>query len=295
MISLAIAVKDPAATRRYRQLLTESGCEALYITTIIELVRTVKSRPIDVVIFDLGLSSLPASEWLTIVEKDNDLALTPVLWIGSNIPRSLTPAIEEHRPGLWLKTIPKADELMAAVFQLIGRRVDTGAVPPVEHRVDEREWTPQDDLIDDALQIFEEEVGRPANASPGTDFKVQDTHTGSHRQRSQPPGEAAPERLAPQHGDNHPEVDDEIEVAVSEVTTMPGATGPKRKIFGANNRPPAVAQIDLDAGDDPGADVDMVDEIVERVIERLASKLAKQIDASMIRREIAVVMREKGS
>lgn len=291
MISIVIAVKEPATSRRYRQMLAPSGFEAHYATSIIELARLVKSRPIDAVVFDLGMSSLPAAEWLDIVTKDNDLALTPVLWIGSNVAQTLKPMIEEHRPGLWLQTMPKADELMASILQLIGRKVDGVPVPSITPPPDSHEWIPQDTVIDSALQIFEEDGGGRRAAAPKRDFEAQITHTGAHTRQ--------PANASPSHSPASPSpapasgTDDEIEVAVSEVTTMPGATGPKRTISMSGNRPPAVAHIDLDSPDNRRSEVDDIDEIVDLVTERLASKLAKQIDAQMIRREIAVVMRQR--
>ncbi|GAB4320273.1 MAG: hypothetical protein Kow0074_10460 [Candidatus Zixiibacteriota bacterium] len=290
MISIVIAVKEPATSRRYRQMIAPSGFGAHYATSIVELARIVKSRPIDAVIFDLGMSSLPASEWLEIVAKDSDLTLTPVLWIGTNIAQKLKSTIEDHRPGLWLKTMPKADELIAAVLQLIGRKVGDGAPIPITPPSDSHEWLPQETVIDSALQIFEEGGAERRTASPAGDYDVQITHTGAYTQRPSNASSAPPQPATPAAP---PDSDDEIEVAVSEVTTMPGATGPKRTISMSGSRPPAVAHIDLDSSAESKRPVDEIDEIVDLVTERLASKLAKQIDVQMIRREIAVVMRQR--
>lgn len=158
MITVAIAVRDSAATRQYRELMSDTGVDAHFATDIPTLIRLVKGRPIDVVIFDLARNALSINSWLLEVSRDRDLSLAPVLWVGSGILPEMRRVVEEYRPGMYLPQMPSVEDLKLAINRLIGRVPPVVSDKPRQTREpsDEPVWTPGEGNIDEALRIFAE-------------------------------------------------------------------------------------------------------------------------------------------
>jgi hypothetical protein len=168
MITVAIAVRDTAAAKQYRALLMDSGIDAHFASDIPTLIRSVKGRPIDVVIFDLARNALSINSWLVEVGRDRDLALAPVLWIGAGILPEMKRIVEEYRPGMYLPRLPGLEDLKTAINTLIGRVPQMVSAPtsPNSDPIDEPIWKPGDRNIDDALSIFAEGGKGSASGTP---------------------------------------------------------------------------------------------------------------------------------
>lgn len=288
MITMAIAVKEPSVTRRYRHMLAQSGFETHFVSNVPELIRTVKARPVDVILFDLGPSSVAPVDWLAAAAKDKDLEFTPVLWIGTKVAAPLQPVIQEYRPGVWLKNIPLTDELISTVLQLVGRKTDdtTAEEKPVST---DREWTPETDIIEDALQIFDE--GKPSH-HPKQGVK--------QHSASEAPDESDDlilERPAPSARQARMSdltlPDDSIEIDTMEL----GRTaGPSRVTSKKPSPAKTVSTVNPSTVRDTavlgGLSDEEIDRITALVIDRLSEALASRIDRDMIRREIEAAFQE---
>jgi hypothetical protein len=168
MMTVAVAARKPQSQGRYRFLLGQTGVEAHFVTDLNLLIKCVKSRPIDVVIFDLDDPRLPARKWLDAARLDTDIGLVPVLWIGSEVPASDLQAVEEYRPGLRLAKLPDAATLLQTVERLMGvARLDGEDHLSTSQALKPPTWKPETDTIDDALCIFADPAkDRPAEHPP---------------------------------------------------------------------------------------------------------------------------------
>jgi len=134
MVTIAVAAHKPETQKRYRTLLANAGVETHYVTDLDDLTRCVKSRPVDLILFDLNDPKLSAPEWFDRARQDDDLGLTPVLWIGAGISASAAQAADAYRPGLHVTQFPSRDTLTEFISALIGRgtaeiaagRIDAG-------------------------------------------------------------------------------------------------------------------------------------------------------------------------
>jgi len=289
MITMAIAVKEPSVTRRYRHMLAQAGFETHFVSNVPELIRTVKARPVDVILFDLGPSAISPVDWLAAATKDKDLEFTPVLWIGTKVPAPLQPVIQEYRPGIWLKNIPLTDELISTVLQLIGRKKDESTVEKKPASTD-REWTPEANIIEDALQIFDE--GKPSRHTKSTVAPELLNQEASLSKESVTEGPAPSARQARLSDLSLP--DDSIEIDTMEL----GRTaGPSRVSASKKTSPPQTVQTVApsavrDTAVLGGSTDEEIARITDLVVERLSRALASTIDRDMIRREIEAALED---
>jgi len=174
MITVAVAARQPQSQKRYRALLGQAGVGAHFVTDVGLLIKCVKSRPIDLVIFDLDDRRWPARKWLEAAKLDSDLGLVPVVWIGSEMSESDLQAVDEHRPGLHLAKFPDAKTLTQAMESLVGSvRRDDEANPSASQRLNSPTWKPAADTIDDALRIFADSSNEKKPAQHPDDLPLQ--------------------------------------------------------------------------------------------------------------------------
>ncbi len=157
MLTVTVAARQPESQRRYRDLLKELGVAAHYVTDHEQLIKCVRTRPVDLVLFDLNDPRWPARKWLDAAAVDSDLAAVPVVWVGSEAPAPDMEAIAQYRLGVHLPKMPDAAALTAVITTITGavrRETDSGQVPLAGS--DPEAWKPAVNTIDDALSIFVE-------------------------------------------------------------------------------------------------------------------------------------------
>ncbi|MEW5874028.1 MAG: hypothetical protein AB1752_02455 [Candidatus Zixiibacteriota bacterium] len=264
MITIAIAVRDTAAARQYRALLTDSGIDAHFASDIPTLIRVVKGRPIDVVIFDLARNALSINSWLVEVGRDHDLALAPILWIGDGILPEMRKVVEEYRPGMYLPKLPSLDDLKTAINKLIGRIPPVGAPPPpgpTAEPLDEPIWTPGENNIEDALSIFAD----------------------SGKTRTRPNQPAAPRR--PAETIPFP--------SARQVQTPPAFPGVAPRTAPPAPAPPTSKPIESrPSAPQAGLSEQDLDALAERISGRLASDLLSRLDRNELRRMVEKALAE---
>jgi len=264
MITIAIAVRDTAAARQYRALLTDSGVDAHFASDIPTLIRVVKGRPIDVVIFDLARNALSINSWLVEVGRDHDLALAPILWIGDGILPEMRKVVEEYRPGMYLPKLPSLDDLKTAINKLIGRIPPVGAHQSpgqTAEPLDEPIWTPGENNIEDALSIF---------ADSGK------TRTRSH----QPAAPRRPAETIPFPSARHVQ-------APVEAPPVPQPPSPPM-----SETPPPKPSESRPAATTAGLSEHDLDAIAKRISGRLASELLSRLDRNELRRLVEKALAE---
>ena len=178
MMTVAVAARQPQSQKRLRSLLDQVGVEAHFVTDVDSLIKCVKSRPVNVVVFDLDDPRWPARKWLEATAQDGDLGLVPVVWIGSELSASDLQAVVDHRPGLHLAKCPDAETLTEALETLTGSvRQDKDATLPTSQSPNSPAWKPAVNTIEDALQIFADTSHGKKTTRP-TNEELPDASTG---------------------------------------------------------------------------------------------------------------------
>jgi CheY-like chemotaxis protein len=293
MISVAVAARDSSVRRRYLELLKGVGYEPLFATDVATLIRFVKSRPIDLVIFDLAPPSLSVVAYMEAVERDQDLALTPVLWVGEADLAPYKSALENYRPGKHIEDRPDESSIAATVEELVGRASQQHETSDAK-KSDDRDWAPGDDSIDSALSIFadEEEIRKAKELAA----KRQSGSENTPAIEPKPPqiNEIRPStKVAPSESRSKPQADsDTFEVRAKELsdTPIPGILSESsHRIEKADTLPPGTPA-PREAGDSPET---LVNEITERVLSRLTTEFLRRLDPDTIRKTVREVLSEQ--
>ncbi len=191
MVTIAVVARKPETQKRYRTLLANAGVETHYVTDLEDLARCVKSRPVDLILFDLDDTKLSAPQWVDRVRQDDDLGLTPVLWIGTGVSATATQAADAYRPGLHVLHFPGQDTLTEFISALIGRRAEgVDGLAPAVSRPKSADWKPEDLGIDHALRIFadpnEHVANDPETTVSGEDRSMNSAQNPSPKKPAQP-------------------------------------------------------------------------------------------------------------
>jgi CheY-like chemotaxis protein len=293
MITVAVAARDSMIRRRYLEMLKAAGYEPAFATDVTTLIRQVKSRPIDLVIFDLAPPSLSVVAYLEAVERDQDLALTPVLWVGNVGPAPYKTALENYRPGKLIDQRPDENSIAATVGELVGRAAQDHASGNSK-KSDDGDWAPADDTIDSALSIFadEKEIRKAkaiARKSESDQEKAPAIPSKSQQENEiNQPTESEAAASPPQASDDS----DTFEVKAKELseTPIPGILNEKgHRIEKADTLPPGTPAPEED-GDSPDA---LLDKITERVLTRLTVEILRKLDVDTVRRTVREVIEEQ--
>jgi len=297
MITVAVAAGDPGANEYYRGLMADAKFDAIFTPEIELLTRCVKSKPVDLILFDLSSPALSATSWLEAVREDSDLALTPVLWVGMARPMALATTLDNYRPGARARQRPNLTSLMELVQKIVGRTsgAPNSSVPIVESS---KGWKPEGETIDDALSIFAD--AKHANGhhprplpddSDENIFQTSEIRRAAHANHTKPaasgstahpPGEVL---AIPTSGPEEKVVldfsDDDTEVSA-----------PPESTVNAQSSTTAVATEPAKPKASPVSE-DLIDEITTKVISRLAAEIFKNLDTGAIRQTVRDVLTEQ--
>ena len=303
MITVAVAARDSSANKYYRGLLAEAKYEAIYAPDVDSLIRCVKSRPVDLVLFDLTPPSVPVTEWLEAAAKDGDRALTPVLWIGDASPSALATTLDSYRPGACIPQKPTLTKLSELVHQMVGRVGQANQPATDQEKTSQSEWKPEGETIDDALSIFAESGGSSglAASSPDVEERAEDKDIEQDEDwqtseicRSGPVGHSSVPssplddamHAGPDYKEAHSLADFDGESAKS-------ATSDPVSEFSAsatrNNSPTVASEKSATCLATPVTE-EFIDEITSRVVNRLAVEIFKNLDTNAIRQIVKDVL-----
>lgn len=267
MITVAVAARDSSVRGHYQRITSEVGYGALFAPHEDILIRYVKSRPVDLVIFDLSPPTVSVTTWLEAVARDQDLALTPVLWVGKVASPALASTLDNYRPGTRVPERPDAQALSSLVQKLVGRPTPDTHSSTARQEPSARDWTPEDETIENALSIFAEASGGEPERQPRT------SNSSAHKHLPKPAEAEAFELRAKELGNSKPRLD---------VTDAAGT----ESITGPIPIPPFAAE----RGE---STVPLVEEITQRVLSRLADHFIRSLDADTVRRTVMDVLAER--
>lgn len=289
------------ANQYYRVLMADAKFDAMFTPEIELLTRCVKSKPVDLIVFDLTSPALSPTAWLEAVKRDSDLALTPVLWVGTAHPMALATTLENYRPGARIRQRPNLTILMGLVQELVGRSAD-GRVKG-EHDVikSSKEWKPEGEIIDDALSIFAEAElrnGRSHTTSAGVGSDVEDDFQTAEIRRSGPASQAKPQSVGqsastPREVFAIPSSGPEEKAVLDFSEEEPEQDTQSGSVAGDQESPVAVATKAVKPPAVPASE-ELIDEITTKVISRLAVELFKNLDTGAIRQTVREVLAEQG-
>lgn len=314
MLTVVVAARQPDSQRRYRAVLKQASVATLYVTDLEQLIRCVRTRPIDIVLFDLDDPRWPARKWLDAASVDSDLAAVPVVWVGSEAPAPDMEAVKQYRPGIHLSRLPDAPTLSTVLADLSGAaKRDTDSAQAASAGADPDAWKPAVNTIDDALSIFADSADSPK----GSDVSK------SVPKRSQDIGPAA--RSHPADADHEdydvfvaqmvktephpvlhestpglvdtdipagtekgiliPHPDDE-EIVLPTDPTLQDSTGVGLSMMSGLDAADERTDLRSESQPDNDAEQALVDRIAGEVAARLAAELAKKLDPAAIRRAV---------
>jgi hypothetical protein len=302
MMTVAVAAREAGASRYYRGLLADAKFDAIFTPEIEFLIRCVKSRPVDLVLFDLTTPSIPPTSWLEAVKQDGDLALTPVLWVGSTRPLALATTLDNYRPGMRVIQRPNLTTFMELVEKIVGRTPGREPSEPNDASLTSKEWKPEVETIDDALSIFADSGSKNGREHA----KPFDGHEPENERDFQ---SAEIRRPAPvnhtRFGHGNPSVS-----TTSEVLAIPPSGPAERSVidFSAGSSheptrrspsselessPASVANESVAFAEAPLSD-EFIDEVTSRVISRLAVEVFRNLNAGAVRQAVKEVLAERG-
>ena len=300
MITVAVAARDSAASRYYRGLLADAKFEAIFSPDVDSLIRHVKSRPIDLIIFDLNSPSIRVTAWLEAVKRDADLALTPVLWVGHARPMALAVTLDNYRPGARISEKPTLKTLMELVSQMVGRLEQRPQTVANRSNGSSRPWKPGDETIDHALSIFAESQGQSGHSPLRPDADV-----AGHDQEDEDDWKTAEIRRSTTN--NHPNpVSGTMDAAVPNILNPPLESGPKAEVIidfpldqpqtsGSSatrlHDESALTATIATSQPEPISEA-FIDEVTNRVISRLAVEVFKNLDKDAVRQAVRDVLSE---
>lgn len=297
MITVAVAAGDQAAIDYYRGLMADAKFDAIFASEIEILTKCIKSKPIDLVLFDLSSPALSATSWLEAVRLDSELALTPVLWVGMARPMALATALDNYRPGARTRQRPNLTSLMELVHKVVGRTA-AETEEASELMESSKEWKPEDNTIDDALSIFADagQNGRSQTQPLADDSDDEDIFQTSEISRSgavsngktrndAPPPKNEPDVLAiPSSGPEEKiviDLPDEASTVCSPSAVRSSVQAPTLEADTEESAPSKVSN-------------ELVDEITNKVVSRLAVEIFANLDTGAIRQTVREVLSEQG-
>ncbi len=144
---------------RYRSLLPREQFTTLSALDCPTLARLLRTRPVDVVLFDLQKPAMSAGEWLNLISQDAELRCVPIVWVGRDIPQEIYQRVCQTAHSELVPPQPNAEMLVGILHQQ--QQVAAQLRREYAARTNEPEslsWEPEEDIINDALSIFEQEA-----------------------------------------------------------------------------------------------------------------------------------------
>jgi len=214
--------------RRYQSLLSTEDCTVLAALDCLTLSRLAKSRPVDVIIFDLQHPAMSANDWLGTIDRDPELTCLPTVWVGRDVPRGIYDRIKALSNSIAITARPDAPTLLRAIKRVMDSSKNSlkklGDTGPISNN----QWQPGEGIIDQALSIFDspsDETATPPESAPPSPkgpewsaLEVDGAANGQKKSRSNSKAERDPTEAA-QLEEKPPEDDSILQVNAEEVTT----------------------------------------------------------------------------
>lgn len=160
MITVAVATRTMDRQARYRSLLPAQDFTIVSALDCPTLAQLAKTRPVDVIVFDIQRPAMPAEDWLDIIDQDPDLRSLPVAWVGRDVPSAV---FEKVRAAAICEVVPPRPDAQILIGVILRLAAICRSAPGVSRQAGQVGWQPGEDIIDDALRIFDQSA---ENASP---------------------------------------------------------------------------------------------------------------------------------
>ncbi len=290
MITVAVATRTMDRQARYRSLLPEKDFAIVSALDCPTLVQLAKNRPVDVIVFDIQRPAMPAGDWLDLVDSDPDLKSLPIAWVGRDVPAPVFARMSASTNSEIVPPRPDSQVLTDIIKRLAAApRLAPGAIGSA----DQAGWRPAEDIIDNALSVFDQSAEDAPPNIPGDqlqDWLVSELKGSPAGDGKGKPSGGGTEAQTPPPADV-PTEESSITLESEEIDTgafgiMPGkkngATRPKlvnEKILGITTR--------------PGQRItgpELVEHITQEILAKLASSLADElisrVDDNLVRRMV---------
>jgi DNA-binding NarL/FixJ family response regulator len=293
MITVAIATRTMDRQARYRSLLPVKDFAIVSVLDCPTLVQMVKSRPVDVIIFDLQRPAMPAEDWLEIIDNDPDLKFFPIAWVGRDVPQSVLAMIKTLADSEIVPPRPEAQVLVEVITRLATKSsLISSSLKPAE----QAGWQPPEDIIDDALSIFDQS---PENGKPLVVESSRDEWQVSELAGATPPPK--PEQSASGETEDDEEVqpfekapteESSITLDSEEIGTGKFGVAPGKS---PTTHPALINEKIISITTRPGRKItgpELVEHITQKVLENLAARLADELLARIDQDQVRNMVRE---
>jgi len=294
MITVAIATRTIDRQRRYRSLLPAEQFAIVSALDCPTLAQLVKNRPVDVIIFDIQRPSMPTEEWLDLVASDPDLGLIPIAWVGRDVPATAFENLRAVANSGIVPPRPDSQKLVQALVQLVENSRRNARV---SRAGGQSGWEPEEDIIENALSIFDRAEDSPIQNQPDAspdEWLVSELVGEPPKDSSNPAGEGNGVPEPPKNVQELPEEScitlnsEEIDtgsfgVAPGEKNTTSHHKLVNEKIIenttGARGMPLNAEHVER-----------ITREILTKLSARLADEIASRIDHQLVRRTVEQVL-----
>lgn len=143
---------------RYRSLLPTGQFTILAALDCPTLARLLRTRPVDVVLFDLQTPAMPAGEWLNMISQDAELRCVPIIWVGRDVPQEIYQRVCQTPNSELIPAQPNSEMVVEILRQQqqVAAKVRREFSAETQQEEDSS-WQPEENIINDALSIFEQE------------------------------------------------------------------------------------------------------------------------------------------
>jgi len=301
MITVAVAARTMDRQARYRSLLPAREFAVISALDCLTLARLAKTRPVDVVVFDLQKPAMPADAWLNLIEGDPDLKHLPTVWVGRDILPGVFTRVQALAGSLTIPARPDSRILAEAIMRITALAEISRRKAGDPHPRSETVWLPEEDIIDQALVIFNEPAeesrpsAEPAKGEPGAqEWLVSELDSSPDAGRKgKPHGETESRKTeAAEHKEEIPTEDSSISLDAEEFGTGGFAPvlqeKPVKTPSGVVNE--KILPITTNHGfkSQAGAIRELVQRVTREVLAelsvRLADELISRIDPELVRR-----------
>ncbi len=287
---------------RYRSLLPAGQFTILAALDCPTLARLLRTRPVDVVLFDLQKPAMPAGEWLNAISQDAELRCVPIVWVGRDVPQEIYQRVCQAPHSEIIPPRPPLEMLV----DILNQQQQVAAQIRREyasrkHEQDSQPWEPEEDIINDALSIFEQEANgksRPRQQYE-EEWKVDEVSVGSVSSLDDDESECGLD-IVPHEVHEEPEVtiDDESSLNLNSEEIGTGDYGviidePHGNTTGVVNE--KLLSITTHSGEQRKLSTlveQITDEVVANLTGRLVQALVSKIDRGMIKEIVETRLKE---